>query len=148
MLRPAHPNDAVTIAKLYVDVRRDTVPSIHSVQSVTDWLRDQIIPLGGCYVWEADGEIQGWMNIRPGHLDHLFCRRGATGQGIGSQLMAFAKSQSPEGLELWTFAINDGARRFYQRHGFIEVEWTDGHNNEENTPDVRLIWRPETISEA
>ncbi|MDP9464580.1 MAG: GNAT family N-acetyltransferase, partial [Actinomycetota bacterium] len=43
----------------------------------------------------------------------------------------------PEGLQLWTFESNDRARRFYERHGFTAVEFTDGAGNEERWPDVR-----------
>ena len=32
------------------------------------------------------------------------------------------------------------ARQFYHRHGFVEVEYTDG-NNDEKLPDVRMEWR-------
>ena len=50
--------------------------------------------------------------------------------------------QSDEGwdsLQLWTFQVNDRARAFYARHGFREVELTDGATNEEHEPDVRLL---------
>ena len=39
------------------------------------------------------------------------------------------------------FQKNEGARRFYERHGFTAVEWTDG-DNEEGAPDVRYRWTP------
>ncbi len=42
--------------------------------------------------------------------------------------------------ELWTFQTNLPARRFYERHGFIAVRWTDGASNEERAPDVRYVW--------
>jgi hypothetical protein len=44
---------------------------------------------------------------------------------------------------LWTFQVNGPARRFYERHGFIAVERTDGHGNEEREPDIGYIWRPD-----
>jgi hypothetical protein len=43
---------------------------------------------------------------------------------------------------LWTFQTNTGARRFYERHGFVAVDETDGSANEERAPDVRYAWRP------
>jgi hypothetical protein len=43
---------------------------------------------------------------------------------------------------LWTFQVNGPARRFYERHGFVEVAQTDGSGNEEAEPDVRLEWTP------
>jgi hypothetical protein len=41
---------------------------------------------------------------------------------------------------LWTFVTNTGARRFYERHGFVAVETTDGSHNEEAAPDIRFVW--------
>ena len=38
--------------------------------------------------------------------------------------------------------MNEPARRFYRRHGFVEVGRTDGARNEEREPDVRLAWEP------
>ena len=63
-----------------------------------------------------------------------------TGPGLGTRLLDRAKAERPDGLDLWTFQANTGARRFYERHGFVEVARTDG-DNEEGAPDVRLAWR-------
>jgi membrane-anchored protein YejM (alkaline phosphatase superfamily) len=54
-----------------------------------------------------------------------------------------AKRRQPSGLQLWTFQVNGTARRFYERHGFLAVESTDGSGNEEGDPDVRYVWRPD-----
>ena len=62
------------------------------------------------------------------------------GRGVGSALVRLAQ-ESPDALELWTFQGNVPARAFYARHGFREVELTDGATNEEHEPDVRLLWR-------
>jgi hypothetical protein len=43
-------------------------------------------------------------------------------------------------LQLWTFVSNLGAQRFYLRHGFVEVERTDGAANEEHAPDILYEW--------
>lgn len=69
---------------------------------------------------------------------------GLTGAGIGEVLLAQAKRLRPRGLQLWTFQSNTGARRFYERHGFVAVEQTDG-DNEEGAPDVRYEWRGHTV---
>lgn len=47
-----------------------------------------------------------------------------------------------QGLRLWTFVSNQGAQRFYQRHGFQEAERTDGARNEEGAPDIQYQWAP------
>lgn len=62
--------------------------------------------------------------------------------GLGSRLLDVAKTVYLEGLDLWTFAANTGARRFYERHGFVATESTEG-DNEEGSPDVRYH-RPPT----
>jgi hypothetical protein len=59
--------------------------------------------------------------------------------------MALAKQRSPAELQLWTFQVNAGARRFYERHGFVPVELTDGATNQERQPDVRYRWVPRSI---
>lgn len=41
---------------------------------------------------------------------------------------------------MWVFQRNEGARAFYAKHGFTEVERTDGAANEEREPDVLLAW--------
>ncbi len=48
----------------------------------------------------------------------------------------------PDGFALWVFQQNDGARRFYERHGLRLVRETDGSGNEERTPDALYEWRP------
>ncbi len=53
-----------------------------------------------------------------------------------------AKERSPEGLTLWAFQVNGAAHRFYERHGFLAAESTDGSGNEEREPDVRYVWQP------
>ena len=73
-------------------------------------------------------------------LDQLYVEPSVTGRGIGLALLDVAKRERPHGLWLWTFASNEGAQRFYERHGFAEVERTDGRRNEERAPDVLYAW--------
>jgi ribosomal protein S18 acetylase RimI-like enzyme len=42
----------------------------------------------------------------------------------------------PRPVRLYTFAANTGARRFYERYGFVAIAYGDGSHNEERTPDV------------
>lgn len=34
------------------------------------------------------------------------------------------------------------AGTFYERHGLVAIEVTDGAGNEEKEPDVRYVWAP------
>jgi chorismate mutase len=86
--------------------------------------------------------VVGLLLLEDDSLHSLYVDRGHQGEGVGSVLVDLAKSLRPGGLELWVFQSNDGARRFYARHGFAEVEETDGSANDEGAPDVRMEWRP------
>ncbi len=88
----------------------------------------------------ADGAPLGFMARLYGDIAAFCVRDGQRGRGIGSALMAEAQAEADR-LMLWTFAANVGALAFYARHGFTEVERTDGSGNEEGLPDVRMIWR-------
>ena len=66
------------------------------------------------------------------HVDHL-------GQGIGTRLLELAKAGSAGRLWLYTFVTNQGARRFYERHGFDVVE--RGFEPVMQLGDLRYEWR-------
>jgi GNAT superfamily N-acetyltransferase len=93
------------------------------------------------WVWDDDG-VRGFIVLTPDELLYLYLDPSVTGRGIGSALLDHAKAQRPEGFTLWTFQQNDGARRFYERHGLEAIAFGDGSGNEEGVPDVRYAWRP------
>jgi len=74
-------------------------------------------------------------------VDYLYIEPEMTGRGIGSALLDHAKHRRPAGFSLWTFQENEGARRFYERHGLRVIRLTNGEGNEEKTPDVLYAWR-------
>jgi len=94
-------------------------------------------------VWVDEAEsIWGFAGLGPGWLDHLYVDPSVQDRGIGSALLNHAKAVEPSGLQLWVFQKNEGARRFYERHGFRLVELTDGAANQEREPDARYEWAP------
>lgn len=90
-----------------------------------------------------DGKIVGLLMFDDDWIDQLYVDPDLTGRGIGSHLVEVAKRERPYGLRLWTFVSNRGAQRFYKRHGFIEVERTDGSRNEEHSPDIQYAYGPD-----
>ena len=92
-------------------------------------------------LWGAfDGEtLRGFIALLPGWVDHLYVEPALHGQGIGSQLIGLAQQQQPE-LRLYTFQSNTIARGFYERHGFVIDEMTDGGRNQEKMPDITYHW--------
>jgi GNAT superfamily N-acetyltransferase len=150
VLRLASGADVEEIAELFSTSFRllDFLPPLHTRDEDRAYVRDVLIAEQRVTVAEAGGEIVGFLAESPGWINQLYVRADRLHEGIGSLLMADAKARAAS-LELWCFAENHAARRFYERHGFVEVERTDGRGNEAGRPDIRYRWeRPETIRTA
>ena len=143
MLRRAISADAERIAQILIDVRTAFMPYaplVHSPAEVRTWVGEFLVPSGGIVVAESKGAIVGvvaterkdacsWitqMAVDPAHV----------GMGIGSMLLQHVLDVCPPPVRLYTFQANAGARRFYERHGFRPLRWSDGQENEERCPDV------------
>lgn len=147
VIRTATIDEAPAIGDLFLAARHameDNVPMVHGDDETRLWIRKTLFHDDEIIIAIMDGEIAAMMAMRPGWIDHLYAHPRFHNRGLGSALIQTAKHspQAAAGLQLWTFQANTGARRFYARHGFSEVELTDGAGNEEKTPDVRLVWRP------
>ncbi len=145
VLRPATAEDATAVADLHLAARRAAVPAmpapVHDDDDVRSWMAGRL--RAGDEVWVAEAEgvgLAGYLRMTPEWLDDLYVSPRLTGQGIGSALLDLAKSLQPSGFALWVFETNTGARRFYRRHGLVELEHTDGSTNEERAPDLRMAW--------
>ncbi len=113
---------------------------VHARETVKPFLRDQIEDTEVSVAVGAWGEIVGFLALaEPDHLNHLYLIREHTGRGLGTGFLALAKERFPGGIQLWAFQSNTAAIRFYERHGFRQVRWTDG-DNDEGEPDVLLEW--------
>ncbi|WP_302171711.1 GNAT family N-acetyltransferase [Streptomyces sp. TBY4] len=120
-----------------------TVRLAHGDDEVRDWFSFVVVPQYETWVAAADGSVVGLLVLDGGELEQLYLDPSWWGEGLGDRLVALAKQQRPDGLGLWTFQVNGPAQRFYERHGFIAVERTDGLRNEEREPDVRYVWQPQ-----
>ena len=143
VLRPARPDDGPAVAEVWLrsfDVALPTVRRAHPDDEVRRWIRDELVVRADTWVAETDGAVVGVLALSPGWIDQLYLDPDARGRGIGDRLVALAREREPDGLQLWTFQVNGPAQRFYERHGFVAVERTDGAGNQEREPDVRYRW--------
>lgn len=143
VIRRGRASDSDDIAEVWLRARAASVPaippSVHGDDEVRDWFREVVLPTREVWVACSGGQIVGLLVLAGDWIDQLYLAPGWTGHGVGSRLLRIAKQVRPSGLQLWTFQANTGARRFYERHGFVAREETDGAN-EEGAPDVRYEW--------
>ena len=140
---PAGPGDADALAAIFVEARRAAMPwlpELHSEADVRRYIAEQVIgPSEALAVRRTEGPV-AFLALGGDMVEHLYVRPDSQGTGIGTALLDAAKARRPAGLRLWVFQRNQGARSFYSRHGFVEVQLTDGAGNEEREPDVLLSW--------
>ncbi|HJP89506.1 MAG TPA: GNAT family N-acetyltransferase [Candidatus Limnocylindrales bacterium] len=151
-LRRADLNDAEAVADIFLRSFGATYdfPLAHSDDDVREWARTKLIPQMETWVAVDDGaedpesdgmeHVVGLMTLAPGWLEQLYVDPTRLGEGIGRMLLDLAKELQPN-LLLWTFQVNERARRFYERNGFSVVRFGDESNNEEHQPDVQYIWK-------
>jgi GNAT superfamily N-acetyltransferase len=149
-IRPATTADSGLVAEVYLDSFHATYdfPLAHTDEQVRRWLADVVVPAGHTWVAIEGDRIVGMAVLDPGELDQLYVAPDRLGAGIGTRLLDHAKRLSPNGLVLYTFQVNERARRFYERRGFVVEGLGDGTGNEERQPDVRYVWRPAQVTSA
>lgn len=116
-------------------------PLVHSDDDVRQWIREILIPMGRVTIALEGHDIVGMMatsidDHACAWIDHLYVDPSSVGQGTGSFLLQLAMKELPRPVRLYTFQMNAGARRFYERHGFVPIIFGDGSGNEERCPDV------------
>lgn len=139
-------DDAVAVAGIWLRSFAAALPSVrraHTDDQVRSWFQNIVVPGQETWVATVEESAVGMMVLGDAELDQLYVDPAWQGQGIGGRLVELAKQRRPAGMALWTFQVNEAAQHFYQRHGFVAAERTNGHRNEEDESDVRYVWLPE-----
>lgn len=145
-LRPAVAADLPALAEVFVAAREAAVPAMPPLVGGREGARGHVLGLDlerpdqEVWVAELGGVVVGFLRLHGAWVDDLYVLPAHAGAGIGSALLDVARARRPDGFCLWVFASNEPARRFYARHGLVELEATDGSANMERSPDVRLAW--------
>lgn len=156
-LRPARPDDAPAVADLLIGVRQAFMPYAplaHADDDVRAWVRSVLLPAGGVSVLAGPGPAPTTAGAAPTAasavlavmatsddgtcrwIDQMAVAPAWVARGLGSRLLAHALATLAPPVRLYTFQANTGARRFYERHGFVAIASSDGQHNEERCPDV------------
>lgn len=141
MIRAGEP---VEVAALWSRSKKRAYPWLaieqaHTREEELAYFRDSVC--ARCEVWLAlRGErIVGLLALEASHIDQLYVEPDDQGRGVGSRLLAHAKSLRPAGLSLFTFQRNVPARAFYEARGFRAVRFGVSAAPE-SEPDVRYEW--------
>ena len=145
LIRPAEVRDADAIAAVHRTSMREALPylpDLHTADEDLAWVANVVLPHQEVWVAEAGGRVVGVAALDGDMLAQLYILPGEQGRGIGSALLAKAMARRPAGMRLYAFQRNTRARAFYERRGFVAVEFGDGSGNEEGEPDVLYQWTP------
>lgn len=140
LLRPATPLDAGRVGAILSAWIDETpwMPRIHTrAEDIAH--ADMMVRQGWVTVSENE-TINGFLARDGDDIHALYIAPDARGQGVGSRLLIDAMHKNDQ-LSLWTLQANTRAQAFYERHGFTEVERTDGTGNDEGLPDIRYHWQ-------
>ena len=144
MIRKATLNDISRIAEILVFVKRMNYRSIFQNDAVS-FGEIQVIPVAEEYsdpkilenirVYESDGIVKGLIRIVGKEVVELYVEHFFQGQGIGAELIEYAKEEF-DVRYLWVLEKNTDAIRFYEANGF---HITDNKKLEEGTPEHKVM---------
>ena len=143
VVRLAGTSDADAVADVFIPSFGGLtfLPRLHTDEETRNWIREVVLPGHELWVAEVDDRVVGFAALTEDLLGHMYVHPDQQGRGIGTALFEVVKRERPDGFRLWVFQRNNGARRFYERHGCRVVELTDGSGNEEREPDALYEWR-------
>lgn len=144
LIRKAAAEDISRIAEILVFVKRMNYRSIFRNDAVS-FGEIQVIPVAAKYsepqnleniwVYENENIVKGLIRIEENEVVELYVDHFFQGQGIGADLIEFAKKEHNVRF-LWVLEKNADAIRFYEAHGF---HITDNKMLEEGTPEYKVM---------
>ena len=149
-IRPAHDDERIAVAELYWRTWHETQASLEPPEIVEARplaffeKRVENWPASPLVAWSGENLV-GFAAWQCECLGQVFVDPSARGTGLGARLLAAAEAAMGN-TGVRTAALdcivgNDGARRFYERHGWqVETEMDDPHPVAGQSMPLR-IWR-------
>jgi GNAT superfamily N-acetyltransferase len=116
------------------------MPTVHTPEEDLAFIGEHVLPRQRVTVAEADGGIVGFIAVSGEWVEQLYLHPSWTGGDIGSRLLGHATAGMAT-VKLHCFQANEGARRFYERHGFQAEAFSDGASTDEGLPDITYVRR-------
>ncbi len=143
MIRKAKPKDISRIAEILVFTKRIKYRSIFNndeysfnelqVIKVADEFKNPEL-LDKVWIYD-DGIVKGLIHLEGKEIVELYVDFFFWKEGIGSELVEFAKEKF-DAKFVWTLEKNEDAIRFYEAHGF---KFNGKRQSEEGTPEYIVM---------
>jgi GNAT superfamily N-acetyltransferase len=143
--RPGVPDDAPALTDVFLRAMLAAVPGLplaHTREEIVAWMRTKAITSTPVTVAMAGPAYAGFIRVEDDWIHQLFVAPEFQRLSIGAALIRPVLEAAKKPIKLWTFQRNAQARAFYEKQKFSAELFTDGHDNEERTPDVMYVWRP------
>jgi len=141
-IRSYVPSDADRLVSMWRQSKQAAldVVDVYSIEDYRFFLTEILIKRAKLFVAEDEPykTICGFMAVEGDWVSQLYIRIEDQGKGLGKRFLDLAKQSSTGQLCLYTFEKNQRARAFFKSQGFKEVG--PGIENEENLPDIELLW--------
>ena len=146
MIRRLRPKEVDEVARIWFRSGFDEYDYLPQFRALDEMealkvFRHVILPNNELWVEKNNSSIRGFLALRNSYIDRLYVDPDHQRSGVGSRLLNKAKSIFPCGLQLHTHQQNERARYFYEKHGFVAVEFGLSPAPE-LVPDVEYHWRP------
>lgn len=139
MIRKFQKSDLKQVMHIWLSSNEDAHPFISKEYWHSNFymVQEQILK-AEVFVYETDGEIQGFIGIVEEYIAGIFVDRKYRSCGIGKQLLEFVK-QTHNTLSLDVYQKNKRAAAFYLREGFsiLSKELDEATGETEYT----MIWK-------
>ena len=99
----------------------------------------RIVRRGWVRVIRERGRPVAFIARNGGRIHALYVHPAAQGRGHARTLLDEAKTCQPD-LDLWVIRANARARAVYATQGFGEAAHSHGSGNDENLPDILMVW--------
>lgn len=91
--------------------------ALHTPERQRSYLESEIAKGAQLYML-VDEKPVGIVSIHDNRIENLYVLPSEQNKGYGTQLLTFAIGKCTDSPSLWVLSTNDGAQRFYTRHGF------------------------------
>lgn len=145
MIRKWQSSDRRPLLTLWLESTIDAHPFIEERywRDSEPLVRDVYLPNAQTWVWEEDGELQGFISVmNQRFVGALFVAPTCIGRGIGRALLAHVCDRYPD-LSLEVYQKNQRAVNFYHAHGFRieDSAWQD----ETRQPTWIMRWQADQM---